>query len=149
MIKIIQTADSNIHTVELDNNPADISCIDDYRELSIDELIEYYEDELHGKNQRIRELESDTFLNRAYLDASSLLTQRNNFTISISDLELFAWPQTFGSTNPFGPGGNSITTHTIFCFRNNFHNDCVLNLLGRWQYRKKFEPFMKYIIIWK
>ena len=44
--------------------------------------------------------------------AAEMLTKKHN-TITTSDVEFWAWPQTFGSTNPHGPGGNAITTHTV------------------------------------
>lgn len=104
---------------------------------------ERYKKEIENLHIKI-ESELNNSIVSLMLDASKFLTKKNDFTISTSDLEFYAWPQTFGSTNPFGAGGNSMTTHTIFCFRNTFHNDCVLNLLGRWQYKDKFEPFIRY-----
>ena len=67
------------------------------------------------------------------------LTKIHKYTIDISDLEFSAWTQTFGGTNPFGPGGNMITDHIVFCWRNKIHNDCVLVLLGRKKYYKFYK----------
>lgn len=115
-----------------------------------EELVKELEEKnilIYDLQQQLNCLESINFIfHDAKVKCSELLSKKNNFTITIDNLELFCWPQTFGSTNPFGPGGNAMTTHTVFCYRNTFHNDCVLILLGRFQYRDVFTPSMQYKI---
>ena len=61
------------------------------------------------------------------------------FSVLESDLELWVYPQTFGSTNPFGMGGSSMTTFSIICWRNTAVNSCVVCLHGNYQHYKRFE----------
>ena len=70
--------------------------------------------------------------------------QKKGNPVYLGDISFYAWPQTFSSTNPFGCGGNAFTEHTIFAFLNHQSKDCVLFLLGKPQYRERFEPFIKY-----
>lgn len=60
------------------------------------------------------------------------------------NLEVYCYPQTCGSTNPFGCGGCAITSFTITCFLNASTSECVLFLCGRPQYHEKFEMCMRY-----
>lgn len=80
------------------------------------------------------------------IQAAEILTKKNDFTVTVDDLEFWAYPQTFGSTNPFGGGGSMMTTFTIISFRNTFEDDCVLFLMDRPQYHQRFKPMLRYKI---
>ena len=76
--------------------------------------------------------------------AYDMLLKKVNGNYLDVNLEMYCYPQTCGSTNPFGCGGCAISTFTVTCFLNSCTSECVLFLCGRPQYHEKYEMCMRY-----
>ena len=92
---------------------------------------------------KIRESRKKNFINLGQR-AAEILSRKNDYNITITDLEFWAWPQTFGGTNPHGAGGNMITTCTVIGWRSLFHGDGVLYCAGKYRYVNRFKPMMRW-----
>lgn len=79
-------------------------------------------------------------------EACKILSKKSGYDHIYCDVDYYAYPQSCGSTNPFGGGGSSMTTFTVNAFVSQGGCGCVLFLCGRPQFREEFEPMMRYIV---
>lgn len=79
-------------------------------------------------------------------EVACALINKNSLETAVNtpeDLRFWAWQQTFSSTNPFGIGGQMMTTMTVYAF-DGMYGDGALCVMGRWQYVKDFTPLMRF-----
>jgi hypothetical protein len=72
------------------------------------------------------------------LFAAKKLTEILKFTITVDDLDFFAFTEASGGTNPFGCGGTTISSVTIFAFQEHFNDSIIMFAGNRYKFIKVF-----------
>ncbi len=95
----------------------------------------------------LRELIENNFglsFNKKKQTTADMITEKSGWEHSVTDIEYYAYPQSFCSTNPFGSGGNSITDFTVEAFVSKLNEMCYLFVLNKPQFHERFKPFLRY-----